>query len=542
MIPGWIRWDDADDKNGNSKGGSLPDGSYGKNTNIKYCCQTEGQWYDVIELPVSQPFYLLTSSSIDAPKCQMVKWAFSYLEYIVFDTEDNNNYDGQGGKHVFKDGDKLFYCYYESCSLTMTGPSETLTSHKAAVSEMDPRSQYCSWLITIAESYIVSLMFEELNIPNCNDTFLRIYDGSNDTAPLLGTYCGSNASAELVDISSSTNSLFIVSNSGSYERNPKSTFSFKAQYNAEHLTGCRHEVKGSTGYLKSPKFDTPRNYPNPHHSNCSWLVTVDDAYLVTLNFSSLKLLDNDVINIYDGGNENAPVLARYSRLNVTGNIVSSLNSVFIILKYGESSNYQSMFAFHYASQTKPTEKIKILQTTSTSVISTVSTQGPNSGSAKQSENNQTTYIIVAVVVGVAVVLILIAILIFLRRRRKKGDTSSSLHGINPSYSWRKKASASDEDSVYYANPSSPQEKVWVGNSRVCKEGRNPIYEPMEGPEPPALYASPDNTYEPLVENQGHAAQSENPLYGVGEVAIPHVYAEPSSQKQNILYDEPDVKV
>jgi hypothetical protein len=118
----------------------------------------------------------------------------------------------------------------------MTSPHGLFTSHKA-VSEVDPRSQYCSWLITIAQSYIVSLSFEELTIPSCDDTFLRIYDGSNDTARLLGTYCGSNASAELVDISSSTNSLFVVSNSGSYERNVKSNFSFKAQYSAEHLEG-----------------------------------------------------------------------------------------------------------------------------------------------------------------------------------------------------------------------------------------------------------------------------------------------------------------
>ncbi|CAB3988260.1 Hypothetical predicted protein [Paramuricea clavata] len=420
----------------------------------------------------------------------------------------------------------------------MTGPSESFTSHEAAVSEVDPRSQYCSWLITIAESCI-SLSFEELTIPSCNDTFLEIYDGSNDTAPLLGTYCGSNASAELVDISSSTNSLFIVSNSGSYGRNPKSTFSFKAQYNAEHLAGCHHEVMESTGCIKSSKFDTPRCYPR--HSNCSLLVTVNDAYLITLNFSSLKLLHNDVINIYDGDNENAPVLARYSRLNTTGNIVSSSNSIFIILKYGQSSNYQSMFAFDYASQPKPTEKIKMLQTTSTSVISTVSTRGPNRGSAKQNESNQTTYIIVAVVVGVAVVLILIAILIFLRRRKKNGDTPNSLHDLNPSYSWRKETSACVEDSVCYANPSSSQENVWVGNSRVCKEGGNPIYEPTEGPEPPALYASPDNTCERQVENQGHAAESENPLYDVGEVAISHVYEEPNSQQRNIVYDVSDVK-
>jgi hypothetical protein len=117
MKSGWIKWDDTDYKNKNSRGGFLPDGSYNEDTKIEYCCQTKGHWYDVIELPVSQPFYLLTSSSAGPPKCQMVKWAFSYLEYIVFDTEDKNNKDKQGGKHVFKSGDKLFYCYYESTLL-----------------------------------------------------------------------------------------------------------------------------------------------------------------------------------------------------------------------------------------------------------------------------------------------------------------------------------------------------------------------------------------------------------------------------------------
>jgi hypothetical protein len=118
----------------------------------------------------------------------------------------------------------------------MTCPSGSFRSHKAAVNEMDPRSQYCSWLITLAETYIVSLSFKELTIPSCNDTFLRIYDGSNNTAPLLGTYCGSNASTEVV-VSSSTNNLYIVSNSGSYARNPKNTFSFYAQYEAKNLAG-----------------------------------------------------------------------------------------------------------------------------------------------------------------------------------------------------------------------------------------------------------------------------------------------------------------
>ena len=60
MRSGWVIWDDEDYKNKNSIGGFLPDGSYDKDTKIEYCCQHEGHWYDSIELPVSQPFYLLT--------------------------------------------------------------------------------------------------------------------------------------------------------------------------------------------------------------------------------------------------------------------------------------------------------------------------------------------------------------------------------------------------------------------------------------------------------------------------------------------------
>ncbi len=102
----------------------------------------------------------------------------------------------------------------------MTGPRGSFKSHPTAVSEMDPHSQYCSWLITLAETYVVSLSFNELNISSCDDSFLRIYDGLNDAAPLLGTYCGSNATTQ-VKHTSSTNNLYIVSNSG---RNPKNIF------------------------------------------------------------------------------------------------------------------------------------------------------------------------------------------------------------------------------------------------------------------------------------------------------------------------------
>lgn len=83
--------------------------------------------------------------------------------------------------------------------------------------------------------------------------------------------------------------------------------------------------------------------------------------------------------------------------------------------------------------------------------------------------------------------------------------------------------------------------MWVGNSKICKEGKNPIYEPAESQEGSAVvYSSTDNTYAPLVNNG--AAQSDNPLYGVADISGSHDYAEPNSTRQKVVYDEPDVQV
>lgn len=114
MTSGWVQWNDEDWMNLNDKGGSLPHGIYNNETRIYYCCQTNGIWHESIELPVNKPFYLLTSNSVTTPKCQMVKWAVSHLEYIVFDTEKSSEGDFQNGSHVFiKPRRKVYYCYYK---------------------------------------------------------------------------------------------------------------------------------------------------------------------------------------------------------------------------------------------------------------------------------------------------------------------------------------------------------------------------------------------------------------------------------------------
>ena len=121
------------------------------------------------------------------------------------------------------------------------------------------------------------------------------------------------------------------------------------------FVGCHYKVLGDTGHITSPKFDTPKH--NSRYSNCSWLVTVDDVYVVAFNMSFLKLREDDVIEVYDGRDENTPLLAFYSRFNISednGSFLSSSNNIFILLKYGTSSSYQTHFALEYGSHPRPT--------------------------------------------------------------------------------------------------------------------------------------------------------------------------------------------
>ena len=119
MLPGYIKWDDErhGEENYNQALGTLPDGVYNSDTQIFYCCQNESTWYEVIELPITSPFYLLPhkSSSQTLPECQRVKFAWATLEYIRYDTEGTGDNDVFNGHHVFADkGLKVYYCYYES--------------------------------------------------------------------------------------------------------------------------------------------------------------------------------------------------------------------------------------------------------------------------------------------------------------------------------------------------------------------------------------------------------------------------------------------
>ncbi|XP_061179204.1 uncharacterized protein LOC133187820 [Saccostrea echinata] len=111
FLRGSIYWDDEDSGNDNSYGGTLPSGSYTRNTRIDYCCRKDGSFRREIQLPTTKPFYLLRFTSY----CQMVKGMYVREEHVRFDDEDANNKNTVAGNYPYGAAGRnhdLFYCYY----------------------------------------------------------------------------------------------------------------------------------------------------------------------------------------------------------------------------------------------------------------------------------------------------------------------------------------------------------------------------------------------------------------------------------------------
>jgi len=108
---GWIKWDDEDTKNDNFVSGVLPDGSYGQDTVVHFCCRSDGLAEAPIELPMHVPFFLLKQSNT----CQRVMGMRVTEEWLFWDCEDKENKNLWGGtlpeSLVAKDI-KLHFCYY----------------------------------------------------------------------------------------------------------------------------------------------------------------------------------------------------------------------------------------------------------------------------------------------------------------------------------------------------------------------------------------------------------------------------------------------
>ena len=129
---GYIKWDDENFKNHNSYSGTLPDGTYDRNTVLWYCCRSDGFPTNEIILPTDKPFVLFKSNS---HQCQKVRGMRVTEEYFKWDCNDWFTSNKSGGYRPYSSVGKnvmIHYCYYSPQAINVARKS---VIHKCSASK-----------------------------------------------------------------------------------------------------------------------------------------------------------------------------------------------------------------------------------------------------------------------------------------------------------------------------------------------------------------------------------------------------------------------
>ncbi|XP_071786308.1 uncharacterized protein [Asterias amurensis] len=162
---------------------------------------------------------------------------------------------------------------------------------------------------------------------------LKIYDGENTDAPLLGSeiFCGQEFSTPLL---SSGHSLVLH-------------FHSDGVCSGQTIT----VPAGGSGFIESPLY--PDVYPGD--ISCGWLLQTDPGHRINVNFDKL-LLNNDCtasnIQFYDGSSQSANLLGQFCQTDSPSlsppNDVSSTTNFLYFSFSGDSNPVNEMFQLVYS--------------------------------------------------------------------------------------------------------------------------------------------------------------------------------------------------
>jgi cubilin len=191
---------------------------------------------------------------------------------------------------------------------TQCSGTTTLTDNSGTFSDGSGTNNYahdldCRWLIQPNDGGLVQLSFSSFDTEFRYDE-VRVYDGTTTSAALLGTYSGSTLPAS---VTSTGNAMLVrFTSDATIARG-----GFSASW-ASIPTSCRgHVVLQNTQGTIS---DGPGNYRA--FDNCSWHIATPGATGIQLTFTQFNTEEKyDFVQVYDGANATAPLLASY-----TGNL------------------------------------------------------------------------------------------------------------------------------------------------------------------------------------------------------------------------------
>jgi hypothetical protein len=195
----------------------------------------------------------------------------------------------------------------------------------------------CSWLIEPAQATSILLVFTDFETQSGAD-LVRVYDGPDTLAPLLGTFSGSQLPPALQSTGGSLLVTFI--SDGSVQLG-----GWAATYSAAiNLAGS---CAGTTLLLAdSASFDDGSGgLDYQDFRDCRWLIQPPGAGQLELSFTQFRTqAARDFVWIYDGPDTLSPLLGRFSGTQLPGPFVSSTGSLLIVFRTDSSGQDQGWAA------------------------------------------------------------------------------------------------------------------------------------------------------------------------------------------------------
>lgn len=228
-----------------------------------------------------------------------------------------------------------------SCSgiTNLTSSSGTLTDG-SGLSNYDNNSS-CKWVIAPAGATQISLNFTTFNTEASYD-FVRVYNGPNDTFPLLGTYSGSTLPSS-ISTTAGVGAMCIK-----FTSDTSNTFSgWSANYTSVVTTPTCNGFTALTSPTGSFSDGSgANNYTN--NQQCVWYIAPPCATSVTLSFSAFNTeLNYDGIAIYNSLTATTPI-ATYTGTSLPSSVTSS-TGVMLVAFISDFSTPSQGFTANYTS-------------------------------------------------------------------------------------------------------------------------------------------------------------------------------------------------
>ena len=224
-------------------------------------------------------------------------WGGSFDGFFTLDDLQGFDYGNSVGINLYPDAETWGYPYYATGDKVLThlegslsdgsGPVNDYLNNSLATWLIDPQTQNDS-----VSSIILNI--ERFGIATDGD-YLKIYNGGDNTAPLLADLSGDELPDEIV---STSNKVFIEF----YSNGDNTAEGFYMTYECQTAVFCQGvtELTDPTAIISDGSGDF--NYSN--NSFCLWMIDPGLDEPLTLNFNYFDTESNkDVLKVYDGADQ-----------------------------------------------------------------------------------------------------------------------------------------------------------------------------------------------------------------------------------------------